>query len=235
MKNPLTLTFFVTALTALVLVTSAAANGPERSTAIRSGSSVYKIAFVHRTLYLPAKPNGLPRGVVDPVTVFHSPTTLSVLEDRGDWLKVSVAEYPNGSSFWVKRHDVTLRQTQLHFEVDLSAHRLQLLDGKRLVLDTLIGVGAPETPTPPGRFFVTDKLSGPSYGRAYGCCILALSGVQTHLRPGWTGGNRLGIHGTDNQASIGANASNGCLHLTDAVMRRLLVLVPLGTPVFIHA
>jgi lipoprotein-anchoring transpeptidase ErfK/SrfK len=97
-----------------------------------------------------------------------------------------------------------------------------------------VGVGRAGSPTPTGRFAVTDKLSGSAYGPYYGCCILALSAHQTHLPPGWTGGDRVAIHGTNAPATIGAAASAGCLHAGEADLRTLMRRVPLGTPVFIR-
>jgi hypothetical protein len=98
------------------------------------------------------------------------------------------------------------------------------------VLRAAVGIGAVRTPTPIGRFGVTDKLTGLNPA-AYGCCILALSAHQTHLPLGWPGGDRIAIHGG---GGIGAATSNGCLHATEFVLRRLMRLVPLGTQVVIH-
>jgi lipoprotein-anchoring transpeptidase ErfK/SrfK len=93
-----------------------------------------------------------------------------------------------------------------------------------------IGIGGPSSPTPVGRFGVTDKLipgRGVSY---YGCCLLALSGRQPHLRPGWAGGDRIAIHG----GSTGSATSAGCLHASDADLKALMKLIPIGTPVYIR-
>ena len=67
----------------------------------------------------------------------------------------------------------------------------------------------------------------------YGCCILALSARQTHLPAGWTGGDRIAIHGTNAPATIGRAVSTGCVHANDAALRYLMARVPLGTPVTI--
>jgi hypothetical protein len=50
---------------------------------------------------------------------------------------------------------------------------------------------------PPGRYTVTHKLDGSRFGPYHGCCTLALSAHQPNLPPGWPGGDRLAIHGTD--------------------------------------
>ncbi len=85
------------------------------------------------------------------------------------------------------------------------------LAARDVVLRAAVGVGAAGTPTPIGRFGVTDKLTRLNPA-AYGCCILALSAHQTHLPPGWPGGDRIAIHGG---GGIGAATSNGCLHATE--------------------
>ena len=97
-----------------------------------------------------------------------------------------------------------------------------------------MGIGATGSETPTGRFAVTDELSGPSYSASYGCCIVALSGHQRAPAPGWRGGDRLAIHGTNSVATIGDAGSAGCLRAADADMRVLMGRVPLGTPVFIR-
>jgi lipoprotein-anchoring transpeptidase ErfK/SrfK len=97
-----------------------------------------------------------------------------------------------------------------------------------------VGSGAPDTSTPTGDFYVTDKLPGPDFGPSYGCCILALSGRQPNLPEGWSGGDRLAIHGSPTP-TWGQAVSNGCLHADEDDLRELMRIVPLGTSVKIHA
>ena len=81
---------------------------------------------------------------------------------------------------------------------------------------------------------MTDKLNGRSFGAYYGCCVLALNGHQPKLPAGWSGGDRLAIHGTDSPGTIGTPASAGCLRAGDADLEVLMRRVPVGTPVFIR-
>ena len=97
-----------------------------------------------------------------------------------------------------------------------------------------VAIGAPDTPTPPGDYYVTDKLAGADFGSYYGCCILALSGRQPNLPQGWSGGDRLAIHGSPTP-TWGQAVSNGCLHADEPDLRYLMKSVPLGTVVEIHA
>ena len=97
-----------------------------------------------------------------------------------------------------------------------------------------VAIGAPDTPTPTGEYYVTDKLPGADFGSYYGCCILALSGRQPNLPQGWSGGDRLAIHGSPTP-TWGQAVSNGCFHASEADLRYLMKTVPLGTSVEIHA
>jgi len=97
-----------------------------------------------------------------------------------------------------------------------------------------VAVGSPSTPTPTGRFAVTDKLLTGDASSPYGCCILALSGRQPRTPQGWGGGDRLAIHATPLEETIGTAASLGCLRAAGRVMRRLVATVPLGTVVTIR-
>jgi lipoprotein-anchoring transpeptidase ErfK/SrfK len=105
-----------------------------------------------------------------------------------------------------------------------------LRSGQRVLRRASIGVGRPGSPTPTGRFAVTDKLDGAAINPVYGCCILALSAHQTNVPSGWRGGNRIAIHG----GGTGA-VSAGCVHAGETDLRYLMRVVPLGTPVTIHA
>jgi lipoprotein-anchoring transpeptidase ErfK/SrfK len=97
-----------------------------------------------------------------------------------------------------------------------------------------VSVGKPSTPTPLGRFAVTDKLELTGGSQAYGCCALALSGHQPHIAQGWRGGDRLAIHGTRQARTIGTAASFGCLRALDRNARWVVKNVFLGTVVEIR-
>ena len=52
---------------------------------------------------------------------------------------------------------------------------------------------------------------------------------------GWTRGGPVAIHGTDSARTVGGAVSNGCVRVRNEQMRRLLRIVPAGTPVEIVA
>jgi lipoprotein-anchoring transpeptidase ErfK/SrfK len=195
----------------------------------------YDIAHVEKPTPLYASRGGAVVTRLSSVTEFGSPQTLGVVRQRGRWLAVVSTARPNGRVGWVRSPSVRLTRTQVSLVLDLSSRRLVLKEGGRVVRRMTVGVGRPTSPTPTGRFAVTDKLSGSRYGSFYGCCIVALSAHQPNLPPGWTGGDRIAIHGTNAPSTIGAASSAGCPHARDADLRVLMRRVPLGAPVFIRA
>jgi lipoprotein-anchoring transpeptidase ErfK/SrfK len=195
----------------------------------------YEIAHVRTAAALRTRPHGPVVTRLGRRTEFGSPQTLGVVRQRNGWLAVVATARPNNRLGWVRSRAVRLTSTRVSLTLDLSRRRLVLRRGDHVLRRMTVGIGRPGSPTPTGRFAVTDKLAGGRYGPYYGCCILALSAHQPHLPGSWTGGDRIAIHGTNAPASIGAAASAGCPHARDSDLRVLMRRVPLGTPVFIRA
>jgi lipoprotein-anchoring transpeptidase ErfK/SrfK len=167
-------------------------------------------------------------------TEFGSPRTFAVTRElSGHRYAVVTTVLPNGSTGWVDAgpRALTISRTRVTIDVDLSARLLRVRNGTRVVRRIRVGTGASASPTPVGRFAITDKLRGADYSTAYGCCILALSGHQTNLPRGWTGGDRLAIHGGSTAGAV----SSGCLHASTRDLVYLMRSVPLGALVVIHS
>jgi hypothetical protein len=196
----------------------------------------HAVAIVRRSVPLRARPNGRMVARARRWTEFGDQRVMSIAQQRGPWLGVVATERPNGKLAWIhmKHRGLAFRRTAYSLHADLSGRWLELRRGGRRIRRLSVAIGRPGSETPTGRFAVTDKLHGPTYGSYYGCCILALNGHQPKLPAGWQGGNRLAIHGTNAPGSIGAAASAGCLRAADADLRVLMRRVPLGTPVFIR-
>jgi lipoprotein-anchoring transpeptidase ErfK/SrfK len=199
-----------------------------------AGLKPYRLAVVRGELGLSDRPGGPATGSLGATTEFGSRQVLGVAAQRRNWLGVVTSARPNGRLAWVRRNQVSIARTRWSLHADLSAHTLTLRRNGRKIRRMAVAIGRPGSETPTGRFAVTDKLAGSNYGPYYGCCVLALNGHQPNTPPGWTGGNRLAIHGTDTPATIGTAASAGCLRAADADLQVLMAKVPLGTPVFIH-
>ena len=183
-------------------------------------------------LLLRAAPGGSVVARIGARTLFGTPAALGVVERRGHWLGVSTDALPNGRLGWIDARSVRLSSVVTSLRVELSRRRLELLQGGRVVRSFVVGVGAPGSPTPVGRFAVAEKLDGPRYGTVWGCCILGLTAHQPHPPASW---NQLrdylvAIHGG---GGLGSAVSAGCLHLDDASLRFLMRTVPVGAPVFV--
>jgi hypothetical protein len=188
-------------------------------------------------LALRSRPFGPVLARVGSTTPFGSQRALSVVATRhGRWLAVTEAGVGNNRVVWVDAKSGGLRYVRTRFEldVDLSSRSLSLRRNGVTVRRLSIGVGRVGSPTPTGTFAVTDKLKGTAYSAAYGCCILALSATQPNLPAGWSGGNRIAIHGTLSSSDFGRAVSAGCMHASDSNLRYLMSTVPLGTPVVIR-
>jgi L,D-transpeptidase catalytic domain len=172
-------------------------------------------------------------GVVMPTTALGNHTWLLILSHHG---RHGVALVPTSGDPVPAAVDLArlrLRWTSVRVDVDLSRLRLFVHRGSRLLGEFPVAAGMAETPTPTGRFSVTDRLVFPD-GGTYGTFALGLSAHQTHLLPGWSGGDQVAIHGTPHSGSIGSYASLGCIRVTEAALRVLRRAVPLGAPVTIR-
>jgi len=210
------------------------ASGRERPTADEPAGR-WLTARLKKPTKLRRAPGGRAVARLRTRTEFGSPRVLGVVARRDGWLQVVATELPNGDRAWIRSADARLGSTDWSIRVDRSARRLVLRRGDSRVERLTVAVGRPDTPTPRGRFTVTDKLRPARADSPYGCCIVALSGRQTKLVEGWPGGDRLAIHATPQTETIGDAASLGCLRARDADVRALMRRVPLGTPVFIRS
>jgi hypothetical protein len=185
--------------------------------------------------WLRAAPEGRQLKRIGTRTEFGSPRVLSVVSERDGWLQVLAPELPNGRKGWVPAARTRAGRTSVSLVIDRSRRQLRLLRGTRTVRRAPIAVGRPGTPTPTGRFAVTDKLRTGRADSPYGCCALALTGHQTKLLPGWPGGDRLAIHGTPQPESVGQAVSLGCMRAHRRDIEALMRAVPLGAPVTVRA
>jgi lipoprotein-anchoring transpeptidase ErfK/SrfK len=148
------------------------------------------------------------------------------------WVRIRLAILPNGSTGWVPRGSLTaFNTTHKRLVISHSTLRATLYNRGRPIFRTIVGVGQSHWPTPRGKFYIREKLSGyyaPTYGpRAFG--LNARSAVLTD----WPGGGFIGIHGTDAPGILPGRVSHGCVRMRNGPILRLFRLMPLGTPVAI--
>lgn len=149
-------------------------------------------------------------------------------------LRVEVARRPNGATAWVSASVVRILWVDARIVIHVKAMELELIRGGRVVLRSEIAPGAPATPTPLGRFYVTQRLVPKDPNGPWGPAVLGTSAFSPALKS-WAQGGPIGIHGTNEPRAIGHAASHGCIRLPNAQMRRLFDEVPAGTPIEIRA
>jgi lipoprotein-anchoring transpeptidase ErfK/SrfK len=171
-------------------------------------------------------------------TEYNIPRTYLVTDEasRPGWLNVLLPIRPNGASGWIKASDVTLGTTDYEIRIEVGAHKLTLLKLGQPILESGVVVGADKTPTPPGRFYVTDPIdlhSQPNAG--YGVFAIGISGYSNVLTSFKGGPGQLAVHGTNNPEQVGQNISNGCVRVPNDIIEKVAAQAPLGTPVTIVA
>lgn len=134
---------------------------------------------------------------------------------------------------WILIAGLQRETTGVQVEIDLSQHLVTVTRFGERLFSTPAATGAPSSPTPPGRYFVTDRVPFAA-GGALGSFAFGISGIQPNLPPGWSGGNQLAIHGTNDPGSIGRPVSAGCVRVSETSLHRLESLLELGTPVVIE-
>lgn len=194
------------------------------------------LAAITRSLPITSRPGGgRVIGTMPAFSVYgHVPIVVWIMARaaNGAFGKVSLPFRGGDRSGWIRLKGLKLRSTPIRVVADLSRHRLTVTRLGKVILRVSAATGAPVSPTPVGHYFVTDRVPQ-TPGGPFGAFIFGISGIQTHLPPGWTGGNLLAIHGTNDPASIGTSASAGCLRVAAWVVQRLERLLAVGTPVVI--
>ena len=151
----------------------------------------------------------------------------------GTWGRVELPYAWPRTEGWIPLAGLEREGTWIRVEVDLSAHTLRLFKRDRLVLRAAGATGAATSPTPPGDYVVTDRVPFAS-GSSLGSFAFGISGIQPRLPAGWSGGDQLAIHGTNQPWSIGRSVSAGCIRVSERTLERLKPLLRLGTPVLIR-
>lgn len=116
------------------------------------------------------------------------------------------------------KDDVTIAPEYV-ISIDTRTLLLSLRQFGRQIGVFPVAVGTPNTPTPLGEWKIIQKVKNP--GGPFGVRWMRLNCP-------WGG---YGIHGTDNESSIGSAASHGCIRMLADDVIRVYDLVPLGTRV----
>ena len=117
--------------------------------------------------------------------------------------------------------------------VSLPDRKLAVVESGRVVKIFPTAVGATKTPSPTGTFQIVQRVTDPTWyskGKVVG------PGKQNPVGTRWIGLSKkgYGIHGTNNPASIGHNASHGCIRMRNRDVEELFAMVAVGDEVELH-
>ena len=232
----------MTAVAALTVATALLAGGCARSPAARpptadparQPATSTLLATLSGAVPRFASPGRIAAGRV-PGSWYGARSVLPVVATRPGWVRVRLAQRPNGSTAWLPARDVKLSSTPYRIVVNLATTRLALYRAGRKVFVTAAGVGAKSDPTPTGQYFVAFLEEPPKSAPGYGAFIMVTSAHSDSIGD-WEGSGDavIGIHGPlgGDQAigTTGARISHGCIRLHEAALLRLRE-VPPGTPI----
>jgi lipoprotein-anchoring transpeptidase ErfK/SrfK len=114
--------------------------------------------------------------------------------------------------------------------ISIPDRKLAYLEDGEVVKIYDVAVGAAATPSPTGVFKVANRITNPTW---YGPKQIVTPGKANPLGTRWMGLSRkgFGIHGTNNQKSVGHNVSHGCIRMRKADVEELFQLVQVGDEV----
>jgi hypothetical protein len=197
------------------------------------------LVHVPRSLPALARPRaGSPQvGVVPAGSKYYRIPIVAWVEDvslDGRWGLVELPYTWPRREGWIRIGGLRRETNRVRVEIDLSQHMVTVRKLGKVLFRSPGATGAPSSPTPVGEYFVTDRVPF-SPGSALGSFAFGISGIQPRLPAGWSGGNQLAIHGTNQPWSIGRSASAGCVRVSETTLDRLMPLLVYGTPVIVHA
>jgi lipoprotein-anchoring transpeptidase ErfK/SrfK len=140
---------------------------------------------------------------------------------------------PNGRTGWVRGSALgPLYRVRTQLIVDRRKLRATLYKRGHKRWSAPVGIGAPSTPTPAGRFWIREKFKTHASGGLYGPVAFGTSDYS--VLSDWPGGGVIGIHGTNEPSLIPGRPSHGCIRVRNRAVRRLWPLLPIGTPLLIR-
>jgi L,D-transpeptidase catalytic domain len=151
----------------------------------------------------------------------------------GDWAHVRYSGIGRRRG-WVRMDALTgFTVVRTMLIIERGRRRMRLLRRGREVFRAPVGVGAAQSPTPGGRYFIRERLVPQHTNGIYGALAFGIS-AYSRYRTDWPGGGQVGVHGTNQPYLIPGWISNGCVRLRNRAVRKLDRLAPVGTPILIR-
>jgi L,D-transpeptidase-like protein len=146
------------------------------------------------------------------------------------WIKIRIPGRPNGRTGWVRQEQLSnLELVETQLTIDRRRLRATLRKRGKVIWRSPIGVGAPGTGTPGGRFWIRERLPNLGGSPIYGPWAFGTAAYSK--LSDWPGGGVVGIHGTNQPELIPGRPSHGCIRVPNPRIRKLARIMPVGTPV----
>ena len=146
------------------------------------------------------------------------------------WVRVRLPGRPNGRTGWIRADGTRRSATDWHIVVRLSARRVTVYRGGRVVRRFRAVVGARATPTPRGTFFVEEAVAlAPA---AAGAPFALAASARSEVLQAFAGGpGQIALHGTGGiPGALGTAASHGCVRLSTRAITWLARRIGGGVP-----
>lgn len=117
--------------------------------------------------------------------------------------------------------------------VSIPDRKLAVVEGDQVIRVFPTAVGADRSPSPVGSYRIIQRLVDPTW---YTKGRIVLPGKSNPLGTRWLGLSvkGYGIHGTNSPASIGHNASHGCIRMRNRDVEQLFEMVAVGDAVELY-
>ena len=174
--------------------------------------------------------------LVDPGTPTSTVAQIFLIEQQtAGWLKILLPVRPNGSTGWIRADDAVIIPTPFHITVSLSAHTITVTNANQTVYQGRVAVGAPDTPTPTGSYYLRVLVKALDPTTVYGPYAYGLSSHSNALSTFNGGDAEIGIHGNNDASALGKDVTHGCVRMDNDAITMLSTQLLLGTPVDIVA
>lgn len=163
--------------------------------------------------------------------------TAQRIADGRLFVRVLLAQRPNGAAGWVRGDDLELSRTRWRIGIDLRARRVTVARDGRRVKTIRAVVGSAANPTPRGRFAVSELLAQRPASGFFGSWVLPLTAFSPTLTEYMGGPGRVAIHGRGGASladPLGTARSHGCIRIANADANWLARRIEPGVPVTIR-
>ncbi|ADB51107.1 L,D-transpeptidase [Conexibacter woesei] len=216
---------------------AAVEDGPDQ---VLPGANVARVLFTTRATERPGGGKLLARvGALAPFGSGEAQYAVDAqrVVDGRLYVRMLLAQRPNGTAGWVSGDDVALLRTRWRVAIDLRARQLTVAFGDRRVKRFPAVVGRPSAPTPRGRFAISELLPQRPANGFFGSWIVPITAFSDTYTEFLGGPGRVAIHGRGAASlldPLGSATSHGCVRLRNGDIAWLARRLEPGVPVTVR-